>query len=99
MIDWLKGLFSGGERVDYNDLIANGARVIDVRTPGEFKGGHFKGSQNIPLQQFQQKIPHIVKKKTPVVLCCKSGMRASQAKRMLQNSGIEVHNAGSWRSL
>ena len=28
-----------------------GARLIDVRTPGEYAGGHIPGAANVPLQQ------------------------------------------------
>jgi len=29
--------------------------VIDVRTPGEYAGGHLPGALNIPLDQIQEK--------------------------------------------
>ena len=31
--------------------LQDGARVIDVRTAGEFKGGHYPGAINIPVNQ------------------------------------------------
>ena len=97
MFEFLKKLF-GGKSVDYKELIANGAQIIDVRTPGEFKGGHIKNSKNIPLQQLQSQIKKLDKKK-PVITCCASGMRSVSAKGILQNNGFEVYNGGAWSSL
>lgn len=39
-----------GPKVDISALIAQGATVVDVRTPAEYKDGHVKGSINLPLQ-------------------------------------------------
>jgi tRNA 2-selenouridine synthase SelU len=39
MLDALKKLFGFGPHVNYKELINQGAQVIDVRTPGEFKNG------------------------------------------------------------
>ena len=97
MLNFLKKLF-GGKSVDYKELIANGAQIIDVRTPGEFKGGHIKNSKNIPLQQLQNQLKKLDKKK-PVITCCASGMRSASAKGILQNNGFEVYNGGAWSSL
>lgn len=33
--------------------------VIDVRTPGEYAGGHLPGALNIPLDQIQRALPDI----------------------------------------
>ena len=96
---FLSRLFGLGESKDYKELIDQGARIIDVRTPQEFAMGHAKGSVNIPLQQFGQSVKKIKKKDTDVILCCKSGMRASQARQMLKGSSFNVYNAGSWKKV
>lgn len=70
--------------------------IIDVRSQGEFRGGHAAGSVNIPLQDIPQRIEELKKMKGPLVLCCASGNRSGQAQRYLQQSGIECLNAGSW---
>jgi phage shock protein E len=95
------GLFSklfGGSAVNYKELVANGASIIDVRTPGEYAGGHIKGSLNIPLQQLEKNIAKINKSK-PVITCCASGMRSGSAKSILKSKGYDVHNGGGWTSL
>ena len=75
------------------------AVIIDVRTPGEFQSGHYKGSKNIPLQNIEQKINEIKKYNKPVIVCCASGMRSASACSMLKKQGIESYDAGSWHNL
>ena len=55
MINTLKNIFGFGPKVDYKELIANGAIVLDVRSKGEFAGGHVAGSINIPVDQLKSK--------------------------------------------
>lgn len=99
MIQWLKNIFGLGPTVNYTALLQQGAQIIDVRTPGEFKSGHIKGSVNIPLQSIQSNMSKI-KKDKPVITCCASGMRSASAKSILKSSGYsEVHNGGGWMSL
>lgn len=73
--------------------------IIDVRTPGEFNGGHVEGSINIPLGELQGRVDEIRAMKGPIVLCCASGGRSGQATGYLQSLGIECSNGGSWIAL
>lgn len=96
----LSNLFGGGRNQKVQAMIAAGAVVIDVRSPQEFKGGHFKGSKNIPLDRIQTEAQKIKALDKPVVVCCASGMRSSQAKSILLNQGVKVvENGGGWTSL
>lgn len=95
------GLFSTlfGKSADYAQLVKDGAIILDVRTPGEYAGGHIKGSKNVPLQSLQQNLSKIPKDKV-IITCCASGMRSGSAKSILVSSGFkEVHNGGGWMSL
>jgi phage shock protein E len=95
------GLFSSifGKSADFAQLVKDGAVILDVRTPGEYAGGHIKGSKNIPLQSIQQNLSKIPKDKV-IITCCASGMRSGSAKSMLLSNGFkEVHNGGGWMSL
>ncbi len=77
-------------------LLKNGeVAVVDVRTPGEFMGGHVAGSVNIPLQEIPGKIEEF-KKMKKVILCCASGARSMQATGFLRQQGIDCENGGSW---
>lgn len=70
--------------------------VVDVRTPGEFMGGHVAGSINIPLQEIQERLDEIKALPQPIVLCCASGNRSGQATYFLKQQGIDCSNGGSW---
>jgi phage shock protein E len=99
MIEFFKNLFGAGQKVDLAKLIADGAVIIDVRTPSEYKSGHLKSSVNIPLNTLSSNLSRLDKNKA-IITCCASGMRSASAKSMLKSSGfIEVHNGGSWASL
>lgn len=89
----------GGKSETVKEFMEKGAVIIDVRTPGEFQGGHIKGSKNIPLNVISLKINEIKKLGKPVIACCASGMRSSQAASILKNSGIDAMNGGGWSSL
>ncbi len=99
MLSFIKKLFGGGPAVDYAALVQNGAQIIDVRTPMEYKGGHIKGSVNIPLDSLRSNFSKIKKDKV-VITCCASGMRSASAKSILKSSGYtEVYNGGGWMGL
>lgn len=88
-----------GPKADLGEVIARGAVIIDVRTSGEFAGGHAKGSTNIPLNILGSQLGKLRKDK-PIITCCASGMRSASARSMLLSKGFtEVHNAGSWYNL
>ncbi len=70
--------------------------IIDVRTPGEFMGGHVAGSINIPLQEIPDRVEEIKTLSQPIVLYCASGNRSGQATYFLKQHGIDCSNGGSW---
>ncbi len=73
--------------------------LVDVRSPGEFAGGHVAGSVNIPLDTITASIGQF-KNKQQIVVFCLSGGRSSQAKRMLNQLGFEnVTNGGAWKKV
>lgn len=86
-------------------LIEGGAVVVDVRTPGEFEGGHLDRAANVPIQELAQRIAEVDKlvggdKAKPVVVYCGSGGRASKAKAQLEAAGYtNVVNGGGYDDL
>lgn len=99
MLTLLKKMFSSGPETNYTELMQKGAQVIDVRSPMEYRGGHIKGSVNIPLDTLQRTLSKI-KKDKPVITCCASGMRSATAKNILKSNGFtEVYNGGGWAGL
>jgi phage shock protein E len=98
-MNFLQKLFGGGASEDLTPVIREGAFLVDVRTPGEYSGGSVPGAVNIPLDQIQQQISKFKNKKS-VVVFCRSGMRSSQAKSLLQQMGIPaVYNGGTWQEV
>lgn len=100
MIQTLKNILGIGPKVNIGELISNGALIIDVRSKGEYAGGHVKGSVNVPLDQLSGYLKKIKEKNHTVITCCASGMRSASAKSFLKGQGyVNVHNGGSWLSL
>jgi rhodanese-related sulfurtransferase len=97
MFSFLKKIF--GEPTDFKTLVQNGAVIVDVRTPGEYKTGHIKGSKNMPVDQIKSKVNELKKLGKPVITVCRSGSRSAMAKSILASAGIEVYNGGPWNSL
>jgi rhodanese-related sulfurtransferase len=99
MLKFLKSFFGGGPAVNFRELVAEGAMIVDVRTPAEYSEGHLEKSVNIPLQVLQQKIPDLKKKHKKIITVCRSGNRSGMARNMLIKQGIEAYNGGPWNSL
>ena len=100
MINALKNLFGFGPKIDYAQLVKDGAIILDVRSKGEYDGGHIKGSVNIPVDQLRNNFNKLKNKSKPIITCCASGMRRASAKSLFKASGYEVvHNGGPWNSL
>jgi rhodanese-related sulfurtransferase len=100
MIQAIKNLLGMGAKTDYRELIKQGAIILDVRSKGEFAGGHIKNAINIPVDQLNNNFSKLKDKGKCIVCCCASGMRSGTAKRILESQGYRaVFNAGSWYSL
>lgn len=100
MINLLKKLFGIGPAVDYTELVKQGAIIVDVRSKGEFQGGHIKGSVNISVDTLKNNLGKLKDKNQPIITCCASGMRSASAKSILKANGYtQVHNGGGWNSL
>lgn len=70
--------------------------IVDVRTVGEFNGGHAADSINIPMQEVMHRLDEFRSMKQPIILCCASGNRSGQVATYLNGIGIVCENAGSW---
>ncbi len=92
-------LFGGAPSVDLAGIIKEGAFLVDVRTPGEFAGGHVKGSVNIPLDTVTSQLSKFKNKKN-IIVFCQSGGRSGQAKTILEQNGFaNVTNGGTWNNV
>jgi phage shock protein E len=99
MFEALKNLFRT-EKTDYAQLIKDGAVILDVRSKGEYAGGHIDGSINISVDQLVGNLSKLKDKNKTIITCCASGMRSASAKSILKsNDYSSVYNGGGWQSL
>jgi len=56
MLNTLKKLFGIGPGINYAELVKEGAIILDVRSKGEFAGGHIKGAVNISVDSWPRGI-------------------------------------------
>jgi rhodanese-related sulfurtransferase len=100
MLAAIKNMLGIGPKTDYNELIKQGAIILDVRSKGEFSAGHIKNSINIPVDQLSNNLSKLKDKDKGIICCCASGMRSGAAKRILEAGGYKaVYNGGGWSAL
>lgn len=79
--------------------IAEGALLVDVRSPGEFAGGSAKGAINIPLDNLMQHLDKF-RGHRHIIVFCRSGNRSAMAKQILEGQGFKnVINGGTWENV
>lgn len=72
-----------------------GAVLLDVCTPQEYREGHIPGSKNVPLQEIGRVSAAAGGKDTPLFVYCHSGARSRQAVDALRRMGyLQVKNIG-----
>ena len=87
------------KEINLENITAQGALIVDVRTPEEYQDGHIDGSLNIPLDEIEKATSWLIKD-VPTVVVCASGSRSAVAKEILEAHGYaKVYNGGSWDSL
>ena len=94
------GIFDFFKGSDINEGLkefanVQGAVLLDVRTPGEYAGGHIPRSKNVPLQTIDKVSRVAENKDVPLFVYCQSGARSRQAVQALQRMGYtKVKNLG-----
>jgi phage shock protein E len=79
--------------------VNDGGLLLDVRTSGEYNGGHIDGALNIPVGDLQSRLGELGSKDRAIVVYCASGGRSARASKMLRAKGFnEVHDLGSIRN-
>jgi rhodanese-related sulfurtransferase len=73
-------------------LKEKGVILIDVREQGEYKGGHARGAQSVPLSTLNAEVATSLKSNTTVYVICQSGGRSSRATGMLTEYGVHAVN-------
>lgn len=104
------GLFESEPKI-YEDLGGNefkskytsiqGAVLLDVRSPGEFKGDRLKGARNMDIMSpsFAGQVETLDKSKA-YFLYCRSGNRSGNACTVMAEKGFKAYNLkrgiGDW---
>ena len=86
------------EPVEGRAKVANGALLVDVRSPEEFAAGHVEGARNIPYDQVERRLVEFGNDThREIVLYCGSGRRAGLAQETLKAHGFtRSFNAGGY---
>ncbi len=79
------------QREDSLVSVQRGMRLLDVRTPEEYAGGHIAGAENIDLKaaDFAERIKDI---HDTVAVYCHSGRRSLVAASQLAAQGCVIYN-------
>lgn len=89
-----ENLASGATRaVQWHALdaaLADGATLIDVRSPAEHARGGIPGSRNVPLDELRARLEELPS--GPLVVHCQVGQRGHTAARLLAQHGFDVRN-------
>ena len=83
---------------ELDDAIAEGATLVDVRTPAEFADGSIPGAVNLPVDDLRERARELPD--GPLVVHCAVGMRGHTAARLLTQLGwADVRNLdGGYRT-
>ncbi len=77
-------------------LVADGALLVDVRSPREFANGHLPGALNVPIDEFERHVDELLAADRDMVLYCAAGVRCNKAAVMLREAGSTgVHQLGT----
>jgi len=75
-------------------LVHDGGRLLDVRSPDEFAAGHIDGAENAPVDAIGAR--DLGPKDTQLVVYCGSGRRSAKAAATLRANGYtRVYDLGA----
>jgi rhodanese-related sulfurtransferase len=76
-------------RDEAQQLIEDGAQVVDVRTDHEWEAGRIAGATHLPLDELAERAGEIDKER-PVLLYCRGGNRSTMAAAALAEAGYDA---------
>lgn len=82
---------------EVNDMITEGAFLIDVRSSLEYDKDSLNGALNIPITEIEHNIENYVKDKNAnIIVFCQSGSRSKEATKILKKLGYKnIFDLGS----
>jgi len=97
---WLVSTGGKKKKEALKAVLAAGAYVLDVRSKGEFAGGHYPGAVNIPVDALAGQTKKLGAADRYIVVYCASGGRSAQAATILRSAGFtNVTDAGGLANL
>lgn len=82
-----------------NQLLKQGAKLIDVRSQSEFQQSAKLGALNIPLDNLRNEVKNL-DPSVHLIVYCRTGWRSAQAQELLSRLGFKnVYNAGALTNL
>lgn len=87
------------ETIQWHEIdaaLAEGAQLIDVRTPAEYAKGTIDGAINLPIDELRTRLDEVA---DDVIVHCQVGLRGYLAARVLAQHGRRVRNLdGGYRT-
>jgi rhodanese-related sulfurtransferase len=80
-------LWSDVDGAKARELVAAGARVLDVRTPAETAGGIIPGAILVPIDALESRVRELPKDQRPMLIYCAAGGRSAAACEFLSHEG------------
>ena len=93
-MSWLSKIFPSRPKVgpqQAQELLTQGAILLDVREDAEWRAGHAPKARHIPLGRLPARLRDVPPNRT-VVTVCRSGARSSRAAALLAKEGRDVVN-------
>lgn len=71
-----------------------GALIVDIRSPQEYKEGHIEGAVSLPEYEIRRNASRLIPNKNQVIITyCGTGIRSKNAMRLLRSIGyVNVYN-------
>lgn len=70
----------------FEEAVASGQYIIDVRPAADYTRGHFKGAVNIPIEEMDKEYAKVSKER-PVFINCATGAKSQKAFDILSRKG------------
>ncbi len=83
-------------RANALDMVAAGAKLVDVRTADEYAEKHPEPAINIPVDEIGKRMAELGPTDTTIIVYCHTGLRAVIAANTLRKAGYKrVYNLGA----
>ena len=76
-------------RDEAQELVRDGAQLVDVRADHEWERGRIEGAVHVPLAELSERVGEIDRDR-PVVLYCRGGNRSTMAAEALVAEGFDA---------